>query len=211
MERLQSLLRQYNLSHEEDFALAPWSKQYSEDIFPKYWEVVYSILQPLDKRNKVLEIGCGLGDITAILCYSGFNNITAFEKDESLCRAAQRRIEEIFGRNDVIHNANYPSNMRYNVDILILVNCVYADMAKTKQEYLDLLQKYYISAGSPHYFIMEVIDTSYTIEDEEFPEYVRLSYEDVKNMFSNYLIHSWATYIYPQNNKSKTLYLIEKK
>ena len=210
MERLQSLLRQYNLLHKEDFALAPWSMQYIEEIFPRYWEIVYSILQPLSKNNKVLEIGCGLGDITAILCYLGFKDITSFEKDKSICSAAQRRIAEMFGRNDIVHNAYYPGGKQYTTDVLILVNCAYADMAKTKQEYLYLMQEYYTCAGCPKYFLMEVIDSSYTQNDDEFPEHIRLSQDDVKGLFFDCKICSWETYKYPTNRKSKTLYLIEK-
>ena len=182
MERLQSLLRQYNLSHKEDFAIAPWSKQYCEETFPKYWEIVYSILQPLDKSSKVLEIGCGLGDITAILCHLGFKHVASFEKDKQISSAAQRRIAEMFDRNDVVQNENYPNNKQYAVDILILVNCAYADMARTKQEYQDLMREYYVCAGCPRYFLMEVIGK----------------------------ISSWETYKYPTNRKSKTLYLIER-
>lgn len=34
---------------------------------------------------------------------------------------------------------------------------------------------------------------------------------DVEEMFPIAKIQSWPTYVYPQNLKSKTLYLIEKK
>lgn len=210
MERLQSLLRQYNLSHKEDFAIAPWSKQYCEEAFPKYWEIVYSILQSLDKSSKVLEIGCGLGDITAILCHLGFKHIVSFEKDNQICRVAQRRIAEMFDRNDFIQNENYPNNRQYTADILILVNCAYTDMVRTKQEYLDLMREYYVCAGYPKYYLMEVIDSSYTQKDEEFQEYIRLDSNDVKGLFPDYKICSWETYKYPTNKKSKTLYLIER-
>lgn len=210
MERLQSLLRQYCLSHKEDFTIAPWSKQYSEYTFPKYWEIVYSILQHLDKSSKVLEIGCGLGDITAILCYLGFKHIISFEKDEHICHAAQRRITEMFNRSDVIWNENYPNNKHYAADILILVNCIYADIVKTKKEYLKLIQEYYMHANRPKYFLMEAIDSSYTEKDNEFPEHIRLSHNDIKILFSECKICHWETYKYPMNRKSKTLYLIER-
>lgn len=210
MERLQSLLRQYNLSHKEDLMLAPWSKQYCEEKFPKYWEIVYYILQLLDKNSRVLEIGCGLGDITAILCYLGFKQVTSLEKDELISRAAQRRIVDMFNMNGVVRNENYPNNKHYTVDILILVNCVYADQIKTKREYMDLIQKYYVCAGCPNHFLMEVIDSSFAEKNREFPEYIRLSPQDVKGLFRNYKISSWETYKYPQNSKSKTLYLIER-
>lgn len=141
MEQLQSLLRQYNLSHKEDLMLAPWSKQYCEEEFPKYWEIVYSILQLFDKNSRVLEIGCGLGDVTAILCYLGFKHVTSLEKDELISRAAQRRIVDMFNMNGVVRNENYPSNKQYTADILILVNCVYAGQNKNKARILGFDSK----------------------------------------------------------------------
>ena len=57
MEELQSLLRYYNLSHLDDMEVAPWSKQYCEDEFPRYWQVVYSILEKLDRKLRIIEIG----------------------------------------------------------------------------------------------------------------------------------------------------------
>lgn len=211
MERLQSLLRQYNLTHKDDLMLAPWSKQYCEEKFPKYWEIVYSILQTFDRGSKVIEIGCGLGEITAILCYLGFKYFTSFEKNELIAHAAQRRISDMFGMNGIIKNELFPNNKLYIADLLILVNCAYADMAKTKQEYMNLMQMYYTFAGCPKHFLMEVIDSSYTQKDLEFPDHIRLSLKDVKNIFPNFEIRSWETYKYPVNRKSKTLYLIERK
>ncbi len=210
MEQLQSLLRQYYLSHQNDLTLAPWSKQYSQAIFPKYWEIIYAFLQPIDKSSKILEVGCGLGDVTAILCFLGFKHITSFEKDENICSAAQRRLTEMFNRNDIVRNVHYPDSKQHEADILILVNCAYADMAKTKQEYLDLMREYYVCAGNPHYFLMEVIDSSYTQNDDEFPQHIRLCSNEVRNLFPNCKICSWETYKYPTNRKSKTLYLIER-
>lgn len=116
----------------------------------------------------------------------------------------------MFDRNDVVQNENYPNNKQYAVDILILVNCAYADMARTKQEYQDLMREYYVCAGCPRYFLMEVIDSSYTQKDEKFPDHIRLSRNDVKELFPNCKISSWETYKYPTNRKSKTLYLIER-
>ena len=190
--------------------LAPWSKQYCEEVFPKYWEIVYSILQLFDKNSRVLEIGCGLGDITAILCYLGFKQVISIEKDKQISLAAQRRIADMFNMNGVVRNENYPTVNHYTVDILILVNCAYADMADSKQEYMDLMLKYYTCAGRPKHFLMEVIDSSYTQKDNEFPEHIRLSLQDVRNIFPNCEIRFWETYKYPVNRKSKTLYLIER-
>lgn len=80
MEELQSLLRYYNLNHLDDMEVAPWSKQYCEDEFPRYWQVVYSILEKLDRKLRIIEIGCGLGDVTTIPCYLGFDKVISFEK-----------------------------------------------------------------------------------------------------------------------------------
>ncbi len=62
---------------------------------------------------------------------------------------------------------------------------------------------YYASAGYPEYFIMEVIDSSYTQYDKEFPNHIRLSYEDVEEMFPNFRIQSWATQISHRIGKAK--------
>ena len=87
MEELQSLLRYYNLSHLDDMEVAPWSKQYCEDEFPRYWQVVYSILEKLDRKLRIIEIGCGLGDVTTIPCYLGFDKVISFEKNPEICES----------------------------------------------------------------------------------------------------------------------------
>ena len=86
MERLQSMLKTYNQSHPEDNLLAPWNGQYCQDVFPKYWETVFSILRDMNKDLRIVEIGCGLGDITVILVYLGFKSIISFEKYCELCK-----------------------------------------------------------------------------------------------------------------------------
>lgn len=60
MEELQSLLRYYNLSHLDDMEVAPWSKQYCEDEFPRYWQVVYSILEKLDESYALSKLDVDL-------------------------------------------------------------------------------------------------------------------------------------------------------
>ena len=165
----------------------------------------------IDRKLKVFEIGCGQGDVTTIFCYLGFHSVCSFEKVPQLAENAKRRIENLFDRKDIIIQEEYP-NPKYGLcDVLVLVNCAYKDLADSKQSYKELMMNYYSSAGEPKYFIMEAIDSSYTKEDDEFPEYIRLSRVDVEEMFPIAKIQSWPTYVYPQNLKSKTLYLIEKK
>ena len=224
MERLQSLLKTYNQSHSEDNLLAPWNQQYCQDVFPKYWETTYAILQSLNKNSRVIEIGCGLGAITSILCYLGYRNITSFEKvcylgyrnitsfekDSLLADKAKQRIKDLFNRDNIIFTSEYPNGNAYSCDILILVNCAYAYQTNNKSEYLDSLRSFYESAGNPQYFILEVIDDSYTIDDDEFPLHIRLNSTDIRDSFPKCAIKSWITYKYPENKKSKTLYLIER-
>ena len=210
MERLQSLLKTYNQSHPEDNLLAPWNQQYCQDVFPKYWETTYAILESLEKNCRVIEIGCGLGAITSILCYLGYRDITSFEKDPILADKAIQRIKDFFNRDNIIITSEYPNGKAYSCDILILVNCSYGYQTRNKSEYLDSLCSFYRSAGNPRYFILEVIDDSYTKDDNEFPLHIRLNSTDIRDSFPKCAIKSWITYKYPENKKSKTLYLIER-
>lgn len=211
MEELQSLLRTYRLSHPDDLKLAPWSSQYCVQTFPIYWNTVYSILHDLSKDLRIVEIGCGLGDITAILVYLGFTSIISFEKEMSIALAAQRTLWDLFHIDGIVSNAEYPEGKHLDCDILIMVNCAYGTRVLSKEEYLQLLMSYYDCAGKPKYFIMEVIDDSYDVEDEEFPSYIRLGKPDVKDLFPNHKIETWETYKYPVNRRNKTLYLIYRK
>lgn len=208
MEELQSLLRTYRLSHLDDLKLALWSRQYCEQKFPKYWETVFSILHDLNKDLRIVEIGCGLGDITAILVYLGFKSIISFEKEKDIAYAAQRTIMNLFQKDGIVVNMEYPDGETFDCDILIMVNCAYGTFTSSKEEYLQLLMNYYDCSGKPKYFILEVIDSSYNIEDDEFPSYIRLSRSDIADLFSGYKIETWETYKYPVNRRSKTLYLI---
>lgn len=120
-----------------------------------------------------------------------------------------RRLDDLFNRGNIVNNQDYPGAVFYDSDLLLMVNCAYADLADSKDEYMALLLDYYNQAGKPQYFIMEVIDSSYTRDNAQFPKHIRLSKEDVESMFPEYKILSWETYKYPINKKSKTLYLIE--
>ena len=210
MEKLKSVLKNYNISHKEECYLAPWNTQFCNDTFPYYWTLTFNILNSLNRNNLVIEIGCGLGAVTSILCYQGYTNILSFERDPRLANMASTRLKELFGRTGIVLPVEYPSATQYNCDILILVNCSYGDHTNSKKEYKESLCKIYNSAGKPRYFILEVIDDSYILHDDEFPEHIRLNKNDIMQMFPSYSIKSWATYKYPINGKCKTLYLIER-
>ena len=108
MEELEELLKQYNLEHSEDLSLSPWRSQYCRVPFPKYWQRVYQIMNDIDRSNRVIEIGCGQGDVTAIFCYLGFQEVASFEKEQALVTKAKRRINDLFDRKDVIVQGLFP-------------------------------------------------------------------------------------------------------
>ena len=208
MEHLQDMLIRYNTSYLKD-KMPQWANQYLHIPFPPYWERVYHILSKEDKSKSILEIGCGLGDITSIGCYLKFEKIIAYERDSKLARLATKKIPNLFGKSDIIKNESFPSGIT-KADILIQVNCVYADNSKCMDEYKQMLLNNYIAAGTPSIYILEVIDKSYTAVNEDFPPHVRLSEEDIAMMFPETIITSYLTYEYPTNNKTKRLYIIKR-
>lgn len=207
MEQLQEMLIAYNKAIPEESRYS-WSKQYTSTPFPYYWQVVFSELARLDRSMRILEIGAGQGDVTAIGCYLGFKNISAYERTTRDYSIAKEKIDSLFGRTNVLENANY-NNAGIVADVLILVNCAYADNCVDKEQYISVLKGYYESADHPRIFLLEVIDPSYDIADVDFPMWIRLSVEDIHNMFPEAEIASVETYKYPYNKRSKKLYIIK--
>lgn len=207
MEQLQELLITYNKSIPEENRYS-WSNQYTSKPFPYYWHVVFSELAKLDRSMRILEIGAGQGDVTAIGCYLGFTDISAYERTTRDYYIAKDKINSLFGRANVLKNACY-NNAGIDTDVLILVNCAYADDCVNKEQYQSVLKGYYDSANHPRIFLLEVIDPSYDIADADFPMWIRMSGEDIRNMFPNAEITGVETYRYPYNKRSKKLYIIK--
>lgn len=210
MERLQTLLKDYIKNNNTDFNKHEWTKSFEIKPYPVYWQSVYAIAKSLPKSLSVLEIGAGFGFVTSIFKYLEFENIESFEQDAYLCNVGNKMLSQLFQCDDCIKPLKF-NLQEVPADILVLVNCSYADGCENKEEYKCRLLSYYNKANKPNYYILEVIDSSYQEYDENFPCHVRLSSEDIIQMFPDFKISSWPTYIYPQNKKSKTLYLIEKK
>lgn len=206
MERLHDMLVEYNSHSISQESRRSWSNQFCEPIFPCYWKIVFEELQSIDKSKKVLEIGCGQGDVTSILCYLGFKNIKAYEMDEMMSRVAICKLNKLFGRIDIVNSSKYPQGTEC-ADILILVNCAYADECTTKDDYKKKILNFYKNASDPELFLFEVIDPDYNIPDENFPYCLRLNNEDIEEMFPIASIHSFETYRYPQNKRTKKLYV----
>ena len=207
METLHDLLVEYNNKSIPAKSQRSWSIMFQEKRFPTYWETVYNILHKMDKSLSVLEIGAGQGDVTSILCYLGFTKITSYERDKEMAKVAISKIQSLFQRTNVIINADFP-NSRHTSDVLVIVNCVYADGATNKLEYKDKLKSFYEYAGFPKTVLLEVIDSSYTQPNPDFPYLVRLSQEDIYDIFPIEIIESYETYHYPINKTTKFLYHI---
>lgn len=208
MEQLQEMLRQYNTIHIDDVSGGGWNKMYLQRNFPDYWRRVFIIANMLPRSLRVLEIGSGFGFVTSIFAYLGFNTIVGFERDSHIANSASARLKSLFNREGIIRSELF-ENQFCPSDLLVLVNCVYSDGLKSKEEYLRQILSYYEQAGSPHYFILEVIDESYKEANDVFPPIVRLGKDNIVHLFPNLKIQSWPTYVYPKNHISKTLYYIE--
>lgn len=208
MEQLHNLLVSYNSRYIPANYRRSWSNQFCEQQFPLYWEKVFLELKKFDRNSKIIEVGCGQGDVTSIMCYLGFKYVRAYEMDEQMCEVATKKIEYLFGRTDIIVNNKYPQKYE-TTDILVLVNCAYADDCVTKNDYIKKMLDFYIYAGKPKFFLLEVIDPEYDISDDNFPYCIRLSEADIRDMFPQAAIHWYQTYRYPINKRTKKLYVIQ--
>lgn len=205
MEEFYSLLRKYNKSS-KNIKVPDWTNIYLDSNPPVYWTILSQILKDFPKDNTIFEIGVGAGDILALIRSIGFTNVKGIERDKQLAVIANKKIEYFFQtQQTVIHN-NYPISIT-KPNILLQVNCVYFEDILSNQDYLEMLNSYYQNAN-PDVFILEVIDSSFTKPSEIYPEYVRLSENDIKNTFKNKNIISHITYQFPQNTSSKRLYVI---
>ncbi|EOA55205.1 MULTISPECIES: methyltransferase domain-containing protein [Bacteroidaceae] len=208
MEQLHNMLVSYNSRYIPANYRRSWSNQFCEQKFPLYWEKVFLELKKFDRNSKIIEVGCGQGDVTSIMCYLGFKYVRAYEMDEQMCEIAIKKIEYLFGRRDIIVCNKYPQKYE-NADILVLVNCAYADDCVTKNDYINKMLDFYIYAGKPKVFLLEVIDPEYDIPDDNFPYCIRLTENDIRDMFPQASIHWYQTYRYPINKRTKKLYVIQ--
>ena len=137
MEKLLDLLVGYNQAEIPQESRRSWSNQFCKRKFPIYWHKVYNILNGLNRKNSIIEIGCGQGDVTSIACYLGFTSILAYERDRQMSKVAIAKIAALFNKKDVIIEKAFPELKHNHADILIMVNCVYADYVHSKEEYIQ--------------------------------------------------------------------------
>ena len=208
MEKLQQMLLAYNNSQEYDICdYGSWYSIYNAQDFPKYWKIIYKLAERLPRDLTVLEIGSGLGLVTSIFLYLGFEHICSFERDGKIANLADNRLFDLFRVKNIVCHDNFDKQECLS-DLLIMVNCVYTDGIANKDDYLNKIYSIYNQANKPKYILLEVIDDSFKETDSCFPDYVRLSKNDIEAIFPDKRIDSWETYKYPINKRSKTLYYI---
>lgn len=209
MEQFYELLKKYNNNFVAKVIDVPeWFLQYTENVPPLYWKTVYEILKNEDKNQYIVEIGAGFGDITALLYFMGFNNVTSFERDKSLIPHINDKVKTLFNKSGNVINCSYPQELSYIPDVLIQVNCSYFNRSSNKAEYIEQVKATYQKNGNPKIFIFETIDDSYQEINVDFPHFMRLNKTDIINTFPKCQIESFVTYKFPQNKVSKTIYKI---
>lgn len=196
----------YNRQHESDGP--DWHKQFCQGPFPRYWSFVYDILASKQCGLSVCEVGCGFGDVTAIPLYLGYPNVVAFERDEVLADRANQKLMNLFSRRAVVSaDAGQATG---SVDILIMVNCVYADSVGSHEEYLDRLRALYERFGAPGTFIYEAVCFVPQERRDVFPKSVWVDSSDIVQIFPGTFIKEIETYHYPSNSSTKRIYVIER-
>lgn len=211
MERLHRTLREYNQTQVplRTNALPSWRNIYLQEKPPAYWTAVSRILLDIPKDHSVLEIGSGLGDVTALILCLGFEGVLGLEKDANLAAIANEKMENLFNWKNVVLNQEYPIKTATTPDVLIQVNCIYADQLGSKKEFLERLRNWYEINGTPKYYILEVVDETFDKPHQDFPPMVRTSSTEIRALFPDCAIESIPTYTYPENKSIKTLYIIK--
>ena len=166
----------------------------------------------LDRNLSIIEVGSGYGDVVTMLIYLGFKNIIGIERDETVCALANKKIQSLFNTSKVyIKCKEYPVKLNTNPDIYIQINNVYVDAISSRKEYLERNKKWINYNGTPLYAYVELIDKSFMQYSKHFPDFIRLSNEEVEQLFKGKKVKSFKTYEFPINTSTKRLYEVKTK
>lgn len=207
-----NLLAKYNNLMLQEEKRPEWHEIYCASPMPIYLRILLKRLENLDKNLSIIEIGSGYGDVLVMLIHLGFKNIIGIEREETACKAANKKIQTLFkSEKEYVIYSDYPINLNYTPDIYIQINNVYADSLSEKDEYIKRNKEWIFYNGIPKYVFIEFIDASYTEISNHYPSFIRLSNDEVKLLFSDFDLQSFNTYEYPKNTSSKCLYELKKK
>ena len=118
------------------------------------------MFQKLPKDVNVIEVGACYGYITAIFIYLKIFNNKGYEMIKTYSDEGNELLAKLFGTKNIIQSCKYEYCQEI-ADVLVLVNCAYADNIASKHGYIQHIMKMYSSCGLPKYFILDVIDSSY--------------------------------------------------
>lgn len=210
MEKFYKLLSNYNQLNNFRYNLPSWALKYTGTTIPFHLFMLNGILDVLPKSLSCLEVGCGGGDILALLAYKGFNTINGYEMDYQLCSIAQEKLSVLFHRRNVVIPQKFSCENYLTADILIQINCVYSEDCKTKDEYLNKIKNFYKYAGYPSIYVYEAIDAKYMTSDVIFPQITWLYPTDIQKIFPNCKITSFISRYQLHKSVFKRIYIIKK-
>lgn len=212
MEEFYELLKEYNKRTWDLENRAKWHEIYCVIPMPIYLYALLQRLSKLDKNLSIVEVGSGYGDVVAMLIYLGFKNITGIERDKAACASANKKIQSLFNTNKAyIKCEEYPIKLNTIPDIYIQINNVYVDSITSQEEYLKRNKEWVQYNGTPKYAYIEFIDESFKQYSKHYPSFIRLSNNDVEQLFQGNEVNSFKTYEFPANTSSKCLYEIKTK
>ncbi len=212
MEQFYKLLKEYNNSTWDVENRAKWHEMYCADSMPTYLDILLQRLSKLDRNLSIIEVGSGYGDVVAMLIYLGFKNIIGIERDKTACAIANKKLQSLFNtKKAYIKCEEYPVKLNAIPDIYIQINNVYVDAISSKKEYLERNKEWVHYNGIPKYVYVEFIDESFKQYSKHYPAFIRLSSEEVEQLFYGNEVNSFKTYEFPVNTSSKCLYEVKTK
>jgi hypothetical protein len=204
--QLHRRLRDYNRVLIADTpGLPTWLKIHAADEPAPYWSVLASLLADHPPTHCV-EIGSGAGDIAVLLSHYAKGSVVAVERCPELSSLCRRKLAALGLGKWTVLNDEYPVRTDPPPDLVVMVNCVYTDRIGTKDAYLERLREWRSYNGLPRCFVVECIDPN--PGTDAYPDWVRLTAQDVRNAFPRAVIVSSPTYRPPRNHTAKTLHAV---
>jgi hypothetical protein len=210
VDRVYANIIEYNQNmFKNEIDLPEWVN--TRHILSPSWRELGKILEGIDRETACFEIGSGVGDILAILAGYGFKNIAGIEMDNRLSKLANQKLFDLYGIDGAVKTGKYPCTIMPKPELLIQLNCVYAETSESSSDYLKKLSDWQRYNGAPQTYLVELIDSSFTAPHEAYSDIVRVGYKDVQAAFSGYDVKRSSTFVYPNNSSSKFIYTIRKR